>query len=295
MFAGRLSVPYRGSVDDVVIGVSFTDFAELPCGLDCQCNDEDVINYCDTSGTRTIGQGGPTFTRNSRGNLLRSTIAGTMRFDRVNFLCCSEDVDRRLIALHEIGHVLGIGIYDSSGFSGREGSFLETCKDDPANNNVLRDYSWPSGTPSPPTSVAYWDGIDSDYKTDYKNGEASMEDCATEGCGGSNCTHWEIRMFPDNTAYQGTNFQRSQDIMVYLTQAGWAQGVTGLSLGILKDVGYDDGVDVFVDLSLADPYPAPDSFMNRGEDADEILIATKDIDWSQMLDDPLPIDGEILF
>ena len=293
MFAGRLSVPYRGSVDDVVIGVSFTDFAELPCGLDCQCNDEDVINYCDTSGTRTIGQGGPTFTRNSRGNLLRSTIAGTMRFDRVNFLCCSEDVDRRLIALHEIGHVLGIGIYDSSGFSGREGSFLETCKDDPANNNVLRDYSWPSGTPSPPTSVAYWDGIDSDYKTDYKNGEASMEDCATEGCGGSNCTHWEIRMFPDNTAYQGTNFQRSQDIMVYLTQAGWAQGVTGLSLGILKDVGYDDGVDVFVDLSLADPYPAPDSFMNRGGDADEMLIATKDIDFSQMLDDPPPIDVEI--
>ena len=102
-------------------------------------------------------------------------------------------------------------------------------------------------------------------------------------------------MFPDSTAYQGTNFQRSQDIMVYLTQAGWAQGITGLSLGILKDVGYDDGSigEVFVDLSLADPYPAPDSFMNRGGDADEMLIATKDIDFSQMLDDPPPIDVEI--
>ena len=102
-------------------------------------------------------------------------------------------------------------------------------------------------------------------------------------------------MFPDNAAYQGTNFQQSQDIMVYLSEAGWAQVITGLSLGILKDVGYDNGVDVFVDLSLADPYPVPDGFLNRFDDADEMLIPPVDIDWSQMLDDPLPIDGEILF
>lgn len=117
-----------------------------------------------------------------------------------------------------------------------------------------------------------------------------MEDCVAEGCGeGSRCSHWDIEMFPEQADIPSTAKQ-AQDLMVYNSRSNWAQVITGLSLGILADVGYDDGVTVRVDFSQADPYPAPAGFLNRGDDAPELLIPSKDIDWSQMLDEPPPIE-----
>ena len=280
LFSGELTFQYRGAVDDVVIGAQLEDFTNITYTYPGGCNAADVLSYC--SGTRTIGRGGvSTAQRFNSDSSTLNTVAGYLQLERLNFLCCATDTSRRLVILHEIGHALGIGIYDSTGFSSQSGSFLETCDDDPLNNNVLSVYPF---WPSPPTPVAYWNAIDPLYKTDYKGGEASMEDCAlaTENCGG--CGHWEIEMFPNT---QPGDFQRSQELMVYISRTNWAQVITGLSLGTLKDVGYDDGVNVRVDLSKGDPYPTPNSFSNRGG-GDKVLIADQDIDWSQMLDGPPP-------
>ena len=280
LFKGELSFQYTGAVDDVVIGAEFVNIANLPCGDNCACNNADVISYC--SGSRTIGRGGvATAQRFNSDSTTLNTVAGYIQIERTNFVCCATDTSRRLVILHEIGHALGVGIYDSTGFESDNGSFQETCNNDPAVNNVLSVYPF---WPSPPTPVDYWNAIDPLYKTNYKGGEASMEDCAlaTESCGG--CGHWEIEMFPSNPP---GDFQRSQEMMVYLSRSNWAQVITGLSLGTLKDVGYDDGVNVRVDLSKADPYPTPNSFSNRGG-GDKVLIADQDIDWEQMLDGPPP-------
>ena len=293
LFRERLNFSYTGAVDDLVIGAQFENFEQnngIRPGTD-DCSDPLVTGpdgYCQKS--RVVGSAGPSYTQNNGDNTKRSTVAGVMRFDRLNFKCCNGDTEKRLTVLHEIGHVLGIGIYDSSGTSFDTGgpppplSFQRFCELDPENNNVVGNYNL--FVPNPPTYLNFWNSLDSTFK----NGALRMEDCRLEGCGGSNCSHWEIQMFP-NQADLPTGFQQSQGLMVYASRQGWAQVITGLSLGILFDVGYDDGVNVRVDFSKADPYPTPDTFANRG-DGHKMLIPSFDLDWSQMLDEPPPIDVE---
>ena len=285
LFGGRLNFTYTGYVYDVVVGAQLEDFTNITYTYPGDCNRADVVSYCGSS--RIIGSGGPSTSQRFNGDSTTfNTVAGTVRLERLNFLCCDEDTDRRLTILHEIGHVLGIGIFDSSGASFDTGtplSFQRFCRQDPQNNNVLANYN--SFVPNPPTSVTYWNGVDSNYKnTTYKGGQASMEDCVAEGCGGgSNCSHWDIEMFPSNPP---GDFQQAQELMAYASRDNWAQVITGLSLGILADVGYDDGANVRVDFSKADPYPTPNGFTNRGES--NIIIARKYMDWSMMLDEDPP-------
>jgi len=82
-FYGRLSQPFVGHVDDVVIGYEFT-------AID---GEGDVL-----------GSAGPIYATpppHSR------TISGSMRFDLADFPLF-EPVDRYLILLHEMGHTLGL-------------------------------------------------------------------------------------------------------------------------------------------------------------------------------------------
>ena len=298
LFDGRLSFTYTSAVDDLVIGAQLEDFDEndaiRPPTDDC--NDSRVTGfggYC--SQPRTVGSAGPSTTQRFGDNTKRNTVAGVMRFDRLNFKCCNGDTEKRLTVLHEMAHVLGVGLYDSSGASFDTGgpppplSFQRFCRQNPATNNIVANYNL--FVPNPPASLNYWNGVDPAYKTNYANGELAMEDCVLKGCGsGARCSHWEIEMFPSQ-ANLPTGFIQSQELMAYRSRGGWAQVITGLSLGILVDVGYDDGVNVRVDLSKADPYPAPSGFTNRG-DQHKMLIPDRDIDWTQMMDEPPPIEVE---
>ena len=291
LFRGRLSFQFTGAVDDLVIGAQLEDFEEnndIRPGTDV-CTDP-LVNgpdgYCQQS--RVTGSAGPSVTQRFGDNTRRNTVAGVMNFDRLNFKCCNGDTEKRLTVLHEMGHVLGLGIYDSSGASFDTGtplSFQRFCELDPVNNNVVGNYNL--FVPNPPTSLNFWNSLDSTFKT----GALRMENCVSEGCGsGSACSHWEIQMFPSQ-ANLPTGFQQSQELMVWASRGGWAQVITELSLGILADVGYDDGVNVRIDFSKADPYPTPNTFANRG-DGHKMLIPSIDLDWSLMLDEPPPIEIE---
>jgi len=110
----RLSISYTGSVDDVVIGA---ELADLNCDddEDVSCNDGKVCADFDQCGDRpcycfegrTVGRAGPTITQRFGGNsATRSTIAGTMQFDRITFKCCYDEDLREVVAVHEVGHIL---------------------------------------------------------------------------------------------------------------------------------------------------------------------------------------------
>ena len=114
LFSGRLRFEYRGTVDDIVIGAQLEDFTQndafRPPTEDCDdprvngvfVGNDFVRGYCDMS--RTVGSAGPTFI--ASGSTTRSTISGTMRFDRLNFKCCNGEMEKLLTILHEIGHIL---------------------------------------------------------------------------------------------------------------------------------------------------------------------------------------------
>ena len=93
-------------------------------------------------------------------------------------------------------------------------------------------------------------------------------------------------MFPNQGALNAANaidYIQAQDIMMYLIRAGWASGITQLSAGTLKDVGYDDASNVRVDLSKADVYPV--LALNRGDN--KMMILDQDIDFT-MIEDRRP-------
>lgn len=85
-FAGAFNRPYAGAVDDVVIGY-------------------DLSSTIDGVGG-TLGQAGAIFTRTRRGVSI-STISGQMQFDVADLQRMPDD-DFKAVALHEMGHVLGL-------------------------------------------------------------------------------------------------------------------------------------------------------------------------------------------
>ena len=111
LFNGNLRFQYTGSVDDIVIGAQLEDFPEndaIRPNTD-DCNDPQVTGtsssaYCNRS--RVLGLAGPTFVR-SGDPTQRSTIAGVMSFDRLDFKCCSTPEDKLLTIMHEMGHIFG--------------------------------------------------------------------------------------------------------------------------------------------------------------------------------------------
>jgi hypothetical protein len=124
-----------------------------------------------------------------------------------------------------------------------------------------------------------------------------MEDCDEEGCGsGSVCGHWERLMFPDQgelNAAGASDYMQAQDVMMYQLRFLWAQVISGLSLGTLKDVGYDGIVQDTsdpscppyevrtVDLSTLN-YPVLDDAGNRGDK--KMMILDEDLDFDGMID-----------
>jgi len=305
VFEDRVSVSYRGPVDDVVIGV---ELADLNCDNSNveNCNDgrtcapDDIGNYCFQS--RVVGTAGPTVTQIFNGDpTTRSTIAGQMKFDRLNFECCYTDTSRQAVTIHEMGHVLGVGIYDQSGRRSTPGSFQEQCRADclstpmcQSNGNILEDYqSWQI---DPPTPVAFW----ADCVPDFARGVDTVQmedraDCtpaeiANNNCGsGSVCSHWEQDMFPnqnDLNAAGAFDYIQAQDIMMWLIRSQWASPITSLSAGTLADVGYDDGLNVRVDFSKVDDYPV--LALNRGDS--KMLILDQDIDFTMLEDGPPGIE-----
>lgn len=85
-FAGAFDRPYNGAVDDVVIGY-------------------DLSSTIDGVGG-TLGQAGAIFTRVRQGVSV-STISGQMQFDVADLQRMPDD-DFKAVALHEMGHVLGL-------------------------------------------------------------------------------------------------------------------------------------------------------------------------------------------
>ena len=312
VFEEDVSFSYTGPVDDVVIGV---ELADLNCDNSNveNCNDGitcgEIGNYCFQS--RIVGIAGPTLTqvfdRNGIPNdpTTRSTIAGFMKFDRLNFECCYSDTSRQAVTVHEMGHVLGVGIYDQSGRSSTPGSFLQQCRAacldtpmcQPSNGNILEDY--PSWQINPPTPVDFWQNCVGDFARGVDT--VQMEDRAdcsqsaidNNDCGvGSVCSHWEQDMFPTQSELDdagASDYMQAQDIMMWLIRAEWASPITWLSAGTLADVGYDDGSNVRVDLSKADDYPVlKPNALNRGDS--KMLILDQDIDFTMIKDGPPGIE-----
>ena len=308
VFEEAVSFSYTGPVDDVVIGV---ELADLNCdrGENCNdgrtCADADMDRYCFQS--RIVGTAGPTVTQVFNNNpTTRSTIAGFMKFDRLNFECCYTNTSRQAVTIHEMGHVLGVGIYDQSGRRSTPGSFQFQCRAaclgtpmcQPLNGNILEDY--PSWRIDPPTPVDFWQncvdefarGVDTVQMED--RADCSQMDIDRNNCGsGSVCSHWEQDMFPTQSDLNdagASDYMQAQDIMMYLIRAQWASPITWLSAGTLADVGYDDGSNVRVDFSKVDDYPVlkPANALNRGDS--KMLILDQDIDFTMIKDGPPGIE-----
>lgn len=199
-----------------------------------------------------------------------------------------------------------VGIYDQSGY-GSPGSFLEECDADPTQNNIQNNY--PFWQIDPPSPVTYWNSLD-----DFAKGldTVQMEDCVTNGvpdspCGGI-CGHWDEAMFPDQDALDNagaSEFIQTQDIMNWRVREDWAAVISGLSLGTLKDVGYDGIVQDTSDPSVTCPtyevrtadlstlnYPVlkPADAGNRGDT--KVMILKKDLDFEGIIDLPLTYEVE---
>ena len=309
VFEGDVSVSYRGPVDDVVIAV---ELADLNCDNSNveNCNDgitcEDIGNYCFQS--RIVGTAGPTVTQIFNNDpTTRSTIAGQMKFDRLNFECCYSDTSRQVVTIHEMGHVFGVGVYDQSGSRSTDGSFQEQCRAacldtpmcQPSNGNILEDY--PNWLIDPPTPVAFW----ADCVPEFAKGVNTVQmedraDCSqseidNNNCGsGSVCSHWEQAMFPnqdvlDDAVNGESEYIQAQDVMMWLIREQWASPITRLSAGNLADVGYDNGSTVRVDFSKVDDYPVlKPNALNRGDS--KMLILDQDIDFTMIKDGPPGIE-----
>jgi len=189
---------FQPMVDDVVIGWEVTD---LP-------------------GT-TIGRAGPTVIRLDMANNFRegAPIAGTMRFDR-DFLSTGTDRDIETVILHEMGHVLGIGVLDCTGIVRRDncnpldpvfgGPFDYTCQNAIREFNALTDVTGP-------------------FRMENNGGR------------GSACGHWEEDMFshPTTSEFMTWRYNRNE----------W-QPLSRVTVGGVDDISF-----YVVDYNNADPYP----------------------------------------
>ena len=190
---------YSGSVDDVVIAYQFGEID----GLD-----------------GILGSAGPVLVRlNSR-----TPASGLMEFDNVDFqaLYPPGSFAARYILVHEMGHVLGIGVtgpcFEECGVANGEASFEYTCQ------RAAAEYA----------KIVKC--------TDFAAGPLNLK-LEDDGGEGTFCSHWEDDNFdhPDSSEMMTGFFDNSKN-----------QPISRVTLGALEDMGY------VVDYCAGEKYPLLD-------------------------------------
>jgi hypothetical protein len=205
-FAGMFDRPYNGEVDDVVIGY-------------------DLSKTIDGAGG-TLGRAGAIFTRVDRlTDRATSTISGAMQFDVADLRLMS-DVDFKAVALHEMGHVLGLVSVN--------GACSTACN--PENSREQGRYECPLASRL------------------YEEMAATATDALfleNRGGIGTACGHWEEDSFQTGV---------SSEVMTGFFEANMFQPVSKVTVAALQEMG---GYEV--DYCGADVWPADETTIKRYE------------------------------
>lgn len=191
---------YSGSVDDVVIAYKFGEID----GLD-----------------GILGSAGPVLVRQNS----QTTASGLMEFDNVDFqaLYPPGSFAARYILVHEMGHVLGIGVsgpcFEECSVASGEASFEYTCQRAAAEYAKLQACN--------------------DFATGPLN--LKLEDNGGEG---TSCSHWEEDNFDHPV---------SSEMMTGFFDSSMNQPISRVTIGALEDIG---GYEV--DYCAGEKYPLLD-------------------------------------
>mmetsp|Transcript_10788 Transcript_10788/g.32445 ORF Transcript_10788/g.32445 Transcript_10788/m.32445 type:complete len:459 (-) Transcript_10788:354-1730(-) len=173
-FSGFFDTPNDEAIDDLLIGYEFTAIDGV---------------------AGTLGEAGTRYFRRSATGQFLSTISGVMRFDEADF-AEMDDVERQIVILHEIGHVLGLG---TTGWT------RECAVDCPADAR----YACPRAQ--------------AEYNKLGFTGDLLVE---LDGDELAQCAHWDELAFPSSTA---------SELMTGTFERGKAQLLTTVTIGGLDD------------------------------------------------------------
>jgi Leishmanolysin len=180
-FGGTFDRPYTGAVDDVVIGYDLSSTIDGPGG--------------------TLGQAGGIFSRvDRRTGVATSTISGVMKFD-VADLQRMPDEDFKAVALHEMGHVLGL--------VGANGACSAACN--PNNSREQGKYECPLAS-------RIYNELSASVSLFLEN----------NGGMGTACGHWEEDSF---------QFGESSEIMTGFFEPDLFQPVSLVTVAALHEMG----------------------------------------------------------
>jgi len=222
-FRGVFDQPYAGPVDDLVIGYEITD---LP--------------------GNTIGRAGCLYVINGpTGSPYKRCISGRMSFDR-DFFARNTEADAYLIAIHEIGHILGV---------------ITTGCESSCRNGESFDYG--AGLNS-----TYCTAATQQYQSIFSTtGSIPLEDVPLSG---SKCAHWEEDIFQTSTETEIMTWQFDKDLK---------QLLTAVTIGSLEDTGAYTGLDY----TQADVYTSLGN-LRQNSSAWETYAPSRDFDLETCFD-----------